>query len=155
CAICTYALGFTGAYDMSKAALARIAQRLDDLLKYFAEACMSQLKRQLLPGVAAVLALAAMLGVARVSDAASGDQPCFFLRAWDGQWKASPDAKSIYVRENGTVWRWDLRQPVDLLKSTWAVLNTGGTNDAVCRGTDLHLIVSDRLGARIIAIVDT
>jgi hypothetical protein len=118
---------------------------------------MGQLKRQLMHGAAAVFALAAMLGVARVSEAAggSGDQPCFFLRAWDGQWKVSPDAKSIYVRENGTIWRWDLRQPVDLLKSTWAVLNTGGTNDAVCRGTDLHLIVSDRLGAQIIAIVNT
>jgi hypothetical protein len=108
-------------------------------------------------GTAVVFALAAMLGVARVSDAASGDanQPCFFLRAWDGQWKVSPDAKTLYVQESGSVWRWDLRQPVDLLKSTWAVLNTSGTHDAVCTGTDLHLIVSDRLGARIIAIVDS
>ena len=117
---------------------------------------MGQLKRQLMPFLAAVFALAAMLGVARVSEAASSrDQPCFFLRAWDGQWKVSPDAKSLYVQESGSIWRWDLRQPVDLLKSTWAVLDTSGTHDAVCEGTDLHLIVSDRLGARIIAIVNT
>ena len=118
---------------------------------------MGQLKRQLLPGLAAVFALVAMLGVARVSHAASGDsnQPCFFLRSWDGQWKVSPDAKSLYVQESGSIWRWDLRQPVDLLKSTWAVLNTSGSHDAVCQPTDLRLIVSDRLGAQIVAIVNT
>jgi hypothetical protein len=38
CAICTYALGFIEAYDMSKAALAPTAQRVDDLKECFAEA---------------------------------------------------------------------------------------------------------------------
>lgn len=118
---------------------------------------MARLNRQLvLHSAAALFAVAGMLGVADVGHAAdNGNQQCFFLRAWDGQWKVSPDAKSLYVRENGTVWRWDLRQPIPLLKSTFSVLDTSGTNDAVCRGEDLHLIVSDRLGSREIAIVNS
>src|SRR6185437_10477561 len=119
---------------------------------------MARLNRQLvLRAAAALVALTAVLGFASVGQAANdnGKQPCFFLRAWDGQWKVTPDARTMYVRENGVIWRWDLRQPIPLLKSTWAVLNTSGTNDAVCRPEDLHLIVSDRLGGKQIAIVNS
>jgi hypothetical protein len=107
----------------------------------------------------AAAAAAAAVGIAlcapAVSRAAGGsDQPrCFLLHAWDGQWKVSPDSRSIYVVENGVIFRLDLQQPIPLLQSPWAILNTRGTSDSICRPEDLRLVVSDRLGGEDTAIV--
>ena len=83
--------------------------------------------------------------VAPAADA-SNAQSCFMQRAWDGQWKVSPDSRSIYVKENGVVYRFDLEQPIPMLQSSFTVLHTTGTSDAVCRPEDLRLVASDRLG---------
>jgi hypothetical protein len=115
--------------------------------------------RDLLPGFtahlpvrgAAVAVVAVMLGVAAIGQVASATdasdaQSCFMQGAWDGQWKVSPDTRSIYVKQNGVVYRFDLEQQVPMLLSSFTVLYTAGTSDAVCRPEDLHLIASDQLG---------
>jgi hypothetical protein len=107
---------------------------------------------------AAVLLVASVLGAAfigHVAAAARADeaQSCFLLHAWDGQWTASADSRSIYVKENGVVFRLDLEQPIPALQSPWAVLNTKGSSDAVCSPLDLHLAVSDRLGGIAVPLV--
>ena len=114
--------------------------------------------RSLLPGLTSHLpvhgtavAVAVMLGVAGIGEVApaaeeSNAQSCFMQRAWDGQWKVSRDTRSIYVRQNGVVYRFDLEQQIPMLLSSFTVLHTAGTSDAVCRPEDLHLIASDQLG---------
>jgi hypothetical protein len=116
---------------------------------------MTSIGRSSLRYLPVILALA-WLNAPQVGRAADhgAQRPCFLLRAWDGQWKVSPDSRSIYVVENGVTFRLDLRQPIPLLQSPWAVLNTAHTSDAVCRPEDLHLVVSDRLGGKDFPIVN-
>jgi hypothetical protein len=110
-------------------------------------------RSHLISGGALVLTLALGLGAAAGSLAGGSQDACFFLRSWDGQWKVSPDSRSLYVRQSGQVFRIDLQQPAPLLQSSFAVLNTRGSSDAVCAPQDLHLVVSDRLGSLQPAIV--
>lgn len=110
-------------------------------------------RSRLISGGALVLTLALGLAAAAGSRAEGSQDGCFFLRSWDGQWKVSPDSRSLYVRQNGQVFRIDLQQAAPLLQSSFAVLNTRGSSDAVCAPQDLHLVVSDRLGSLQPAIV--
>ncbi len=107
------------------------------------------------PGAVLVLTLTLALGLGAQprSLAADSKDACFFLRSWDGQWKVTPDSRSLYVKQSGQVFRIDLQQATPLLQSSFAVLNTRGSSDAVCTPQDLHLVVSDRLGSLQPAIV--
>ena len=104
---------------------------------------------RLLMAATALCTLGAALGAARAADVDKSrdtNTPCFFLRSWDGQWKVTPDSRTIYVVQNGTTFRLDLQQPIKMLQSPWAVLSTRNSSEAVCRPEDMHLVVSDRLG---------
>lgn len=95
------------------------------------------------------------LGVVATVDApasASNARSCFLLHSWDGQWKVSPNSRSLYVKENGVIFRIDLAQPAPMLQSSFSILNTAGSSEAVCRPEDLHLVVTDRLGGMQTAI---
>jgi hypothetical protein len=110
-------------------------------------------RSRLISGGALALTLTLGLGAAASSLAAGSQDGCFFLRSWDGQWKPAPDSRSLYVRQNGRVFRIELQQAAPLLQSSFAVLNTRGSSDAVCAPQDLRLVISDRLGSLQPAIV--
>ncbi|MGH8150198.1 MAG: hypothetical protein ACRETB_09545 [Steroidobacteraceae bacterium] len=76
----------------------------------------------------------------------SGHAPCFFLRDWKRLWKATADARTIYISVSHRVYRLDLAVAYPLLKSRWAVLHYRDSSSTVCSPTDLQLVVSDRLG---------
>jgi hypothetical protein len=96
--------------------------------------------------LAVAATVAASVGYAAPSDENSASQSCFFLHSWDGQWKVTPDSRSIYVKQNGVVFRLDLEQAIPMLQSSFAVLKTKGTSNAVCRPEDMHFEASDRTG---------
>jgi hypothetical protein len=77
---------------------------------------------------------------------------CFFRRNWLGGWKATPDARTIYIRVSrsifsGPVYRLDLQASYSLLKDPFAILINRGTADTICRPLDFSLTVSNRAGA--------
>jgi hypothetical protein len=71
---------------------------------------------------------------------------CFFRRAWDNGWRATPDARAIYIRVANTIYRLDLQSSYSLLKDPFATLINRGTADTICRPLDLRLTVSNRAG---------
>jgi hypothetical protein len=72
--------------------------------------------------------------------------PCFFRRDWDGGWKVTPDARTLYIRVSGAVYRLQLVKPYPLLKSPFAVLDNVDANDAICSPLDFKFSVTDRIG---------
>jgi hypothetical protein len=80
----------------------------------------------------------------------TADEPakpgCFFRRNWLGGWRASPDARSIYINVSGAVYRLDLTGSYSLLKDPFAVLINRGSSDTICTPLDFRLTVSNRVG---------
>ena len=71
---------------------------------------------------------------------------CFFRRAWDNGFRATPDARAIYIRVANTIYRLDLQSSYSLLKDPFSTLINRGTADTICRPLDLRLTVSNRIG---------
>lgn len=76
----------------------------------------------------------------------SAQPGCFFRRNWLGGWRASPDARSIYINVSGTVYRLDLVASYSLLKDPFAVLINRGSSETICTPLDFRLTVSNRVG---------
>ncbi|MGH8261113.1 MAG: hypothetical protein ACREUG_15635 [Steroidobacteraceae bacterium] len=72
--------------------------------------------------------------------------PCFFLRNWQGGWKATPNARAIYIRVDGSIYRLDLQSSYSLLKDPFAVLINKSTASTVCGPLGFDLTVSNRAG---------
>jgi hypothetical protein len=108
-------------------------------------------KLLLAPALAGLAAATCLTGTAQAQTQKSArpESQCFHLRDWHG-WKATPDAKAIYIR----VGRSDIRR-LDLMGSCPA-LNAGGTHlvtrvrgsSWICHPLDLDLGVADRIGPR-------
>ncbi len=78
---------------------------------------------------------------------------CFYSHDWDG-WKATPDAKSIYIRVNiNHYYRIDFSDSCPTLNAPNAHLITKTINDLVCSAIDLDLKVSDSPGFAVPCIV--
>jgi hypothetical protein len=75
-----------------------------------------------------------------------GGAACFFRRDWQGGWKATPDARTIYIVVAGRTYRLELQSPYPLLKSSWALLTNRDASNTICAPLDFRLVVSDRLG---------
>ena len=71
---------------------------------------------------------------------------CFFRSRWDNGWRATPDARAIYIRVSNTIYRLDLQSSYSLLKDPFSVLLNKGTADTICTPLDLRLTVSNRAG---------
>ncbi len=78
--------------------------------------------------------------------AQSTEAPCFLRRAWLGGWRATPDARTIYIRASGSIYRLELQSSYSLLKDPFASLINRGTSDTICRPLDFRLTVSNRVG---------
>ena len=71
---------------------------------------------------------------------------CFFRRQWNGSWKVSPDARTIYIDVSGTIYRLDLQAPYQVLRDPWATLINSGSSNTICSALDLRLKVSNQAG---------
>jgi hypothetical protein len=92
------------------------------------------------------VALIAAAALSSVSALASADGTCFFRRAWLDGWRATPDARAIYIRVSNTIYRLDLQSSYSLLKDPFSMLINRGTADTICTPLDLTLTVSNRAG---------
>jgi len=82
-----------------------------------------------------------------VSTAAESTQGhCFFRRNWLGGWRATPDARTVYIRVSGDIYRLDLATSYSLLKDPFAILINRGASDSICTPLDFRLTVSNRAG---------
>jgi|SRR6185312_2274332 len=72
--------------------------------------------------------------------------PCFFRQEWRGGWKATPDARTIYIRVSGSIYRLDLQSSYSLLKDPFAVLSNKDAANTICTPLDFRLTVSNRAG---------
>ena len=103
-------------------------------------------------GILTALALCAAAGfappaIASATAAQSAAAPCFFRRDWRGGWKAAPDARAIYIRVSGSVYRLGLQSSYSLLKDPFAILSNKDSAEQICTPLDFRLIVSNRVGA--------
>lgn len=71
---------------------------------------------------------------------------CFSRRNWRGGWRATPDARTIYIRVSGTIYRLDLQSSYSLLKDPFAVLSNQDSAEMICTPLDFRLTVSNRIG---------
>jgi hypothetical protein len=78
--------------------------------------------------------------------ARSAKAPCFFRRDWVGGWKATPDARTIYIRVSGSVYRLDLQSSYSLLKDPFSVLRNRDSAEQICGPLDFRLTVSNQVG---------
>ena len=72
--------------------------------------------------------------------------PCFLRRAWLGGWRATSDARTIYIRAASSIYRLDLQSSYSLLKDPFATLINRGSGDTLCTPLDFRLTVSNRVG---------
>ena len=72
---------------------------------------------------------------------------CFFRKAWRDGWRATPDARTIYIRVASSIYRLDLQQSYSLLKDPFSMLINRGTADTICTPLDFTLTVYNRAGA--------
>ena len=72
---------------------------------------------------------------------------CFFRSRWLDGWRATPDARAIYIRVSNTIYRLDLQSSYSLLKDPFSKLINKGTADSICTPLDFRLTVSNRAGA--------
>lgn len=72
--------------------------------------------------------------------------PCFLRQEWRGGWKSTPDARTIYIRVSGSIYRLDLQSSYSLLKDPFAVLNNKDAANTICTPLDFRLTVSNRAG---------
>lgn len=116
---------------------------------------MTQLGRVLIIGAALLISLmgssARSLARAEASGDAraergSSDRSCFFRRNWDGGWKTTSDARTIYIRVSGAVYRLDLQASYPLLRDPWATLIDKGSTDSICSPLDFRFTVSNKVG---------
>jgi hypothetical protein len=108
--------------------------------------------------VAAVLLSALPLARASDSDsqqtgASDAQNQCFNRREWKGLWKTAPDARTMYIKVDHSVYRLDLDTAYPLLKSAWALLSDTDASNVICNPIDFRLVVSDRLGVKQSVIV--
>ncbi|MGH8220779.1 MAG: hypothetical protein ACREUT_19775 [Steroidobacteraceae bacterium] len=78
--------------------------------------------------------------------ARSTHAPCFFRRDWRGGFRVTPDARTIYIRVSGSVYRLDLQSSYSVLKDPFAVLSNRDSSNAICTPLDFRLTVSNRAG---------
>lgn len=76
----------------------------------------------------------------------SARAPCFFRRNWRGGFRATPDARAIYIRVARSVYRLDMQASYSLLKDPFAVLSNTGSTNTICSPLDFRLSVSNRAG---------
>jgi len=76
----------------------------------------------------------------------SNGQPCFLRREWNGAWKVTQDARTIYIEVSGQVYRLDLGSSYKILRDPFAVLINKGASDTVCGGPGFDLLVSNQAG---------
>ncbi len=104
------------------------------------------MKAHLFAAMAAGLGLAAILGSAALhARAAPKDPPsCFLARDWSG-WKASADAKTLYIRVGvSRVFKLDLAASCPALNMPGVHLVTHLQGPWICHALDLDLHVADR-----------
>ncbi len=118
--------------------------------------------RLLVAGVGVALALAQLSlpvlaqGTASPSSeavGAAGPAPCFFRQEWTGGWKATPDARTIYISVSGSIYRLDLDTSYPLLQSPWAQLFDRDSSNTICKAIDFRLVVYDQIAIREAVIV--
>ncbi len=80
------------------------------------------------------------------ASASAGSAQCFFRRDWDGGWKATPDARTIYIRVSGAVYRLDLQGSYSVLRDPFAILMNKDSADSICTPLDFRLMVSNQAG---------
>ncbi len=80
------------------------------------------------------------------ASAGASSAQCFFRRDWDGGWKATPDARTIYIRVSGTVYRLDLQGSYSVLRDPFAILTNKDSADSICTPLDFRLMVSNQAG---------
>lgn len=109
--------------------------------------------------LAAVLGGALLLSAAPVAGAFAADAKappkCFFPTEWDGGWKATPDAKSIYIGVGvHRVYRLDLASACPELNAPDSHLITKlRGSSAICDALDIDLFVGDSSGFKSPCIV--
>ncbi len=102
--------------------------------------------------IAAILPFAAPSARATSSNdsaAAAGHRDgahCFFRRDWTGGWKATPDARTIYIRVSGSIYRLDLQSSYSVLKDPFAILSNKDSSNTICAPLDFRLTVSNQAG---------
>ncbi len=77
----------------------------------------------------------------------SAKAPCFLRREWRGSFRATPDARTIYIRVSGSIYRLDLQSSYPLLKDPFSVLRNRDSAEMICTPLDFRLTVSNRIGA--------
>ncbi|HUN25160.1 MAG TPA: hypothetical protein VMU67_02550 [Steroidobacteraceae bacterium] len=101
-------------------------------------------------GALCALALSAAPDAARAHGSAPAARhdsaPCFLRRDWSGGWRATADARTIYISVPPWIYRLDLDQSYPLLRSPWAVLENLGGNMSICTPLDFRLSVTNQLG---------
>jgi len=73
-------------------------------------------------------------------------QPCFLRREWNGAWRVTPDARTIYIEVSGQFYRLDLQSSYKVLRDPFAVLSNKGAADTVCGASGFDLLVSNQAG---------
>ncbi|GEM_PF-4521664 len=76
----------------------------------------------------------------------SGGAGCFLRRDWTGGWRVTPDARTIYIRVSGSIYRLDLQSSYSLLKDPFAILSDKDSADTICTSLDFRLTVSNQAG---------
>ena len=85
--------------------------------------------------------------IATASQASEASKtPCFLRQEWRDGWKATPDARTIYIRVSGSIYRLDLQSSYSLLKDPFAVLSNKDAANTICTPLDFRLTVSNRAG---------
>lgn len=99
---------------------------------------------------APAFALGPAVADARIAptEAQSTRAPCFFRRDWRGGFRVTPDARTIYIRVSGSVYRLDMAGSYSLLKDPFAVLSNRDSSSTICTPLDFRLTVSNRTGAK-------
>jgi hypothetical protein len=103
--------------------------------------------------IAVAAAFFMVSSAAGAADAASGKSDandargrCFNLREWQGGWKTTPDARTIYINVSHRIYRLDLEAAYPLLQSAFSVLRYRDSSNIICDAVDFRLVVSDRIG---------
>ncbi len=99
------------------------------------------MRKRLLATLLVSLATAPMLGAAAASPAPA---QCFYSNDWHG-WKATPDAKSIYISVGvNRLYRIDLASACPMLRTpNVSLLTEMRGSSSICGPLDLNLSVSD------------
>lgn len=74
--------------------------------------------------------------------------PCFIRREWTGGWKATRDARTIYIPVAGSIYRLDLQASYSVLRDPFAILTNRDSTDSICGPLDFRLEVSNQAGIR-------